>query len=99
MQKRASPIFDAYDQGDPEISKVIDQYTEILGQGIANIVNLFRPQVIILGGDLSEYLGKLIDRIEKIMIENCFGGANGFVPEIVIAQLGKDAGMIGAANL
>lgn len=92
-------IFDAYDQGDPEISKVIDQYTEILGQGIANIVNLFRPQVIILGGDLSEYLGKLIDRIEKIMVENCFGGANGFVPEIIIAQLGKDAGMIGAANL
>lgn len=92
-------IFNRYERGDSEISKVVDQYAEILSQGIANIVNLFRPQVIILGGGLSEYLGSLIDQIKKIMVENCFGGANGFVPEIVIAQLGKDAGMIGAANL
>jgi len=91
-------IFDKYDQGDIEIIKLIEQYTKILGQGIANIVNMFRPQLIILGGNMSDYIGKLIVPIQKVMTENCFGGDSGMIPEIVIAELGSNAGMIGAAN-
>ena len=91
-------IFDQYEQGNTEIAKLIEQYSKILGQGIANIVNMFRPQLIILGGNMSDYIGKLIEPIKKVMTENCFGGNSGTIPEIVIAELGSNAGMIGAAN-
>lgn len=91
-------IFDQYEQGDAEITKLIEQYSTILGQGIANIVNMFRPQLVILGGNMSDYVGKLIEPIKKVMTENCFGGNSGMIPEIVIAELGSNAGMIGAAN-
>ena len=91
-------IFDQYEQGNTEIVKLIDQYSKILGQGIANIVNMFRPQLIILGGNMSNYIGTLIEPIKKVMTENCFGGNSGTIPEIVIAELGSNAGMIGAAN-
>ena len=91
-------IFAQYEQGDNEITKLIEQYSKILGQGIANIVNMFRPQLIILGGNMSDYIAKLIEPIKKVMTENCFGGNSGTIPEIVIAELGSNAGMIGAAN-
>ena len=91
-------IFDKYDQGEIEIVELIEEYSRILGQGIANIVNMFRPQLIILGGNMSNYIGKLIEPIRRAMRENCFGGDSGMIPEIVTAELGSNAGMIGAAN-
>ena len=92
-------IFDQYEHHNANMSEVIKHYNLILGQGIANIVNMFRSQLIILGGDMSDYIGKLIEAIKQVMIENCFGGDSGVIPEIVIAELGNNAGMIGAANL
>lgn len=92
-------IFERYEKGDEKISGVVNKYAEILGQGITNIVNMFRPQMIILGGDLSPYAGKIISPMKKILSENCFGGDSGVIPEIVTAELGNNAGIIGAANL
>lgn len=92
-------IFSRYKQGDLKIRAVIENYSMILGQGIVNIVNMFRPQLIILGGNMSEYLSGLIKPIQAIMHENCFGEDSGVIPKIVIAQLGSNAGIIGAANL
>ena len=83
----------------PEIRKVLHDYTEILGTGIVNIVNMFRPQVILLGGQMSEYAGMLIDELTMIMKDQCFGGKYGMIPEIACARLGQGAPIIGAANL
>ena len=44
---------------DIDIEEVIEQYTEMLGTGIVNIVNLFRPQLILLGGALSPYVRQM----------------------------------------
>ena len=71
----------------------------MLGQGIVNIVNMFRPQLILIGGAMSVYADRLIEPIKDMMKEDCFGGMTSLVPEISIAQLGSNAGMIGAANL
>ena len=92
-------IFKKADQGDIDMIEVVEQYTLMLGQGIVNIVNMFRPQLILIGGAMSAYADKLIDPIKDMMKEDCFGGRTSLVPEIAIAQLGSNAGMIGAANL
>ena len=82
-----------------KIGKVIHDYTEILGTGIVNIVNLFRPQMILLGGLLSDYAIYLIPQLQMMMEDQCFGGKYGKIPQIAVAKLGKEAGIIGAANL
>ncbi len=84
---------------DIDMTEVIEQYTEMLGTGIVNIVNLFRPQLVLLGGAMSGYADALIPELRRMMEEDCFGGKYGMIPEIGVAELGEDAGVIGAANL
>lgn len=84
----------------PEVQKVLHEYVEVLGIGIVNIVNMFRPQVILLGGQMSEYAKELIQPLTMMMMkEQCYGGKHGMIPEIACAGLGKAASIIGAANL
>ena len=81
------------------IVPVVKEYIDTLGVGIVNIVNIFRPQLILIGGLLSAYAGDLIGPLKKIAEEQSFGGRHGMIPEIKAAELGKNAGLIGAANL
>jgi glucokinase len=60
---------------------------------------MFRPQLILLGGAMSEYAQDMIGPIRQMMERDCFGGEHGMIPEIAAAELGSSAGMIGAANL
>lgn len=92
-------IFDRIEAGDIAMQEVLEQYTLMLGQGIVNIVNMFRPQMVILGGLLSEYAGQLNRPIMKMISEDAFGGSRGKLPELRTSVLGSDAGIIGAANL
>ena len=48
--------------------------------GIVNIVNLFRPQMILLGGLLSNYAVCLIPQLQMMMEDQCFGGKYGKIP-------------------
>ncbi len=84
---------------DIAIVEVVEQYILMLGQGLVNIVNMFRPQLILLGGALSVYAKKFIEPLNDILKDDCFGGSYAPIPKIAIAELGSDAGMIGAANL
>ena len=92
-------IFELFKAEDVAITEVVEQYILMLGQGLVNIVNMFRPQLILLGGAMSAYLQNLIEPLTDILQDDCFGGANAPIPKIAIAELGSDAGMIGAANL
>ncbi len=92
-------VFERAESGDNEISELLEQYCQMLGQGIVNIVNMFRPQMILIGGWISKYAKSLIPRIKEIMLSEAFGGDHGMIPEIAVAELGEDAGIIGAANL
>ena len=79
--------------------EIDEQYEEMLGTGIVNIVNMFRPQLILLGGAMSGHAQEMIGPIRAMMKRDCFGGEHGMIPEIAAAELGSSAGMIGAANL
>lgn len=92
-------IFAKAAQGDDNLQEVVRMYIRRLGTGIVNIVNIFRPQLVLLGGGLSGQGEALTRPLTTIMKEGCFGGEKGELPEIEIATLGNKAGMIGAASL
>ncbi len=92
-------IFRAAAEGDEKMQEVVDAYIRRLGIGIVNIVNIFRPQLVLLGGGISRQGDMLLAPLREMMSEGCFGGENGELPEIEIAALGNEAGMIGAASL
>jgi glucokinase-like ROK family protein len=92
-------IFTLAEQGDPLMTQVVEEYVLMLGTGIVNIVNLFRPQLIILGGQISAYAKDLIPPLKEKVQKEVFGRQSGSIPEIAAAELGEEAGIIGAANL
>lgn len=92
-------IFDAAAGGDAAMKNVVNTYIRRLGTGIVNIVNIFRPQLVLLGGKVSPQSGLILETLREIVKAECFGGDKGEVPAIETAVLGNDAGMIGAANL
>lgn len=92
-------IFEGAENGNTALKNVTDLYIRRLGVGIVNIVNIFRPQLVLLGGGISGQGETLTNPLAQIMKEGCFGGEKGELPEIEIAALGNAAGMIGAASL
>lgn len=91
--------FECSKTGDATAIKVVDKYVYYLGESILNMLNIFRPEVFILGGGVSaqgEYLNKkLTDYCEKFD----YGYKMAPKTKIVTAILGNDAGIIGAAAL
>lgn len=92
-------IFDAQKAGDKSAIKVVDEYEEYLAAGIANLVNIFRPEIFIIGGGVSAQGNYFTDVLYEKVKPLCFGGNIGEVPPIVTSSLGNDAGIIGAAFL
>jgi len=92
-------IFEAAMAGDSALRQVVDTYIRRLGVGIVNVVNLFHPQILLLGGGLSHQGEALLQPIREMVQRGCFGGVTAKVPEIRLASLGNQAGIIGAATL
>ena len=99
MELTPEEIFRAAAAGDDRMQEVVDAYIRRLGIGIVNIVNIFRPQLVLLGGGISRQVGVLLALLREMGSEGCCGGEKGQLPESEIAALGNEAGMIGAASL
>jgi len=95
----AKTAFDGAKQGDATAMEVVDSYISYLAAGLSTFICVFRPQVIILGGGVSNAGDALLLPLREKLITNTFGGAEIGVPPVVIAKLGNDAGLIGAAYL
>ena len=91
--------FDAMRQGDAAGCEVVDMYIAYLVTGLANIVNIFQPEVISLGGGVSGEGQPLIDALLEGIHKEQYGLGIVAEPKIRIAQLGNDAGIVGAAVL
>ena len=91
--------FNAMRAGDEAASEVVDMYIRYLACGLINIVNIFQPEVISLGGGISNERENLLKPLMPFITAQQYGA--GAVPQtdIRIAQLGNDAGIIGAALL
>lgn len=92
-------IFDRAESGEEALKRVAENYTRRLGTGIVNIVNIFRPQLVLIGGAISTQGERLLAPLQTMVEEGCFGGVSGEIPEVEMAALGEKAGMIGAASL
>ena len=98
-QLNGRTIFEAADQNDSTALAVVDQYLTYLAEGIASIHNALRPQVIILGGGISSRKEKLIEPLKEKLKHLVFAVEYLGLPKIVTAELGNDAGIVGAAYL
>ena len=85
--------------GDEAATEVYNTYIKYLASGIATIINIFQPEVISLGGGVSGEGQSLIDALEPIVRKEQYGGNVVALTQIRIAELGNDAGIIGAAAL
>lgn len=89
----------AYYDRDLTAMLVVDKYISHLACGILNMINVFRPEVIMLGGGVSEQGVALTKPLQKIIDAELFGGTDYAPVKIVKAKLGSRAGAFGAAAL
>ena len=83
----------------PEAKKVLDAFTGYLGTGLIDLINIFQPEVICLGGGISRAGAYLTDPVKKMMAKESYTRMSKRKPKLVAASLGNDAGIIGAALL
>ena len=90
--------FQAMREGDPDGKWIINQYIEYLGCGIMNCINIFQPDILCIGGGVSNEGDSLLSPL-KTYIERESASMGAKRPELCLAELGNDAGIIGAALL
>ena len=90
--------FDAMEKGDRAATQVVKQYQKYLAIGIANVINIFQPEKICIGGGVSNQKEALIAPVRELVYGEIYKTA-GKPCEILAAELGNDAGIIGAAYL
>jgi len=90
--------FDGMRQGDESAKNVVDTYTKYVAVGVANIINVFQPEKVCIGGGISNEKETLVAPIREY-VNNEIYAVMGKPCEILTAELGNDAGLIGAAAL
>ena len=95
----AKTSFDAMAQGDALAKQVVDNWLEYVGCGIANVVNTFEPEVICIGGGVSNQGEVLLAPVRAYVDNETHNITGGRMPEIRACVLRNDAGVIGAATL
>lgn len=91
--------FAAMKKGDAPAKEVVDMYIGYLGCGLSNIINIFQPEILVIGGGICNEKHYLTDPLEKIIKEETYGNEAIKPTTLKIAELGNDAGIIGAAVL
>ena len=95
----ARTSFDAMRAGDAAAKAVVDDYIKYLAAGITNTINIFQPDVLCIGGGVCNEGDTLLLPVKALVKEEVYTRNSEKNTEIVIAKLGNDAGIIGAAFL
>ncbi len=95
-QLTAAMVSQAYDTGDKVARETLHETGEILGYGLCNVISLFNPDIIIIGGGVSHAGERLLKETRRIVDERAIRISRAAC-EIVTAGLGDAAGMLGAA--
>lgn len=91
--------FDAADMGDTAAKEVVDMYRYYVAVGACNIANILQPECIGIGGGISAQKENLVAPIRAFIEDEIY--SKGVLPpcKVLAAELGNDAGIIGAAML
>jgi glucokinase len=92
----AVDIFTAAEQGDDFATQLLDRLAGQLGLGIANIVSLVNPEVVILGGGMGSRCERLLPSIREI-VQRWAQPISARAVQLKISPLGGQAGLFGAA--
>ena len=95
----ARTAFDAMRAGDAGAKAVVDKYIKYLAAGITNTINIFQPDVLCVGGGVCNEGDPLLLPMKAIVEREVYTRNSEKNTKIVIASLGNDAGIIGAAFL
>lgn len=94
----AKMVFDAYRENDEVAKLVVERFRKYLAIGLANIINFIDPDVISIGGGVSNANDLILDGLtDKVKNHLPFKESN--ICEIVIAKFKNDAGILGASSL
>jgi glucokinase len=91
--------FTAMKEGDPYGKEVCDEYIRYLAEGITNMINIFQPHILCIGGGVCNEKEHLTVPLNEIVERDQYTRTNKVKTKIVTATLGNDAGIIGAASL
>ncbi|MBQ3084725.1 MAG: ROK family protein [Clostridia bacterium] len=91
--------FDAMRKGDEEAKKVVDEYLHSVATGLVDILNIFQPEVLCIGGGISKEGDYLLLPVKAHAEKEMYARFNDTRTDIRIAKLGNDAGILGAALL
>ena len=96
---QGSHITRAAEAGDPVAIEAFAIVGSWLGHGLADLTAIVDPDAFIVGGGVSEAGGLLLDSAQRTFLEKNHAGRDRPLPELLMAQLGNDAGIVGAADL
>ncbi|MCL1904480.1 MAG: ROK family protein [Oscillospiraceae bacterium] len=86
-------------EGDIHGQRVVDEYIDGLACGITNVINIFQPDIVCIGGGVCNEGDTLLVPLKKLVAEMVFSRASKRNTRLAICRLGNDAGIIGAAML
>lgn len=95
----ARTSFDAMRAGDKYAKDVVDKYIKYLAAGITNTINIFQPDVLCIGGGVCNEGDPLLLPVKALVKQEVYTRDSEKNTEVVLAKLGNDAGIIGAAFL
>lgn len=95
----AKTAYDGMRAGDPLAAEVIKTFTEYVGCGLTDVVNIFQPEIICIGGGVSKEGETLLAPLREYIDREEYARASKKRVTLKTAQLRNDAGLVGAANL
>ncbi len=95
----ARTAFNAQKEGDALGIEIVDEYLSYLACGIVNLINIFQPNVLVIGGGVCHEGENLLRPLLKKVFAETYTREGTPRTEIKLAKLGNDAGIIGAAVL
>ena len=93
----AEAVVQAGNAGDPVARQILLDAGDVLGSALVGLVNLLNPRLIVVGGGIGEACGFLVERAASIIDAEALAGRRDVT--VVQAELGNDAGILGAAAL
>ena len=85
--------------GDPRALAALERVGEWLGRGLASLVAVLDPELVVIGGGVSEAQGLLLEPARTELAASVTGAGRRPLPPVVAASLGNEAGVVGAAML
>jgi glucokinase len=92
-------VTEAAEAGDLLAREAFAHVGDWLGVGLANLVAAFDPECVVVGGGVSVAGDKLLEPARNALTRSITGSGHRVVPPLVVAKLGPEAGLVGAADL